>query len=217
MPGYGGGIEQPSGQSILINGGASICYSRSVTLTLFCMGAKEMQIANGDDPTTGDWEDYATSKAWTLEDTVGSQNVSVRYRFDDPLFTDTATATIYYQSGPGANLRERMIEDVSQLFSNTEEFGETITCSGRTFTTLWDAGSVSNDDGGSSGRMTDTAARTFLPAIQVSSPTVGLEVTKDGETWIISGIEQRDHTGAMVSVHRRIPVERSGQGLRRRV
>jgi len=75
--------QVPSGESISINSATAYTNSSSVTLTLGATGASEMCITN----TAGcscanpsDWENYSTSKAWTLGQTNATATVYVKYR-----------------------------------------------------------------------------------------------------------------------------------------
>ena len=65
--------------SILINNGEAYTESNSVTLTLICGDAVQMQIRN----ESGDWaawESYITQKSWILSDGDGAKSVFVRFK-----------------------------------------------------------------------------------------------------------------------------------------
>jgi len=72
----------PTG-SIIVADGATYTTSTSVNLTLsatdITSGAAQMSFSN-DNVTWSDWEAYATSKTWTLENGDGNKTVYVRYK-----------------------------------------------------------------------------------------------------------------------------------------
>src|SRR5215208_5331085 len=76
----------PTG-SVIINDGASRTRSRSVTLTLNATdpspgsGVSQMRISNTESGlSSGTWEAYSTTKAWTLSSGKGTKTVYVQYR-----------------------------------------------------------------------------------------------------------------------------------------
>lgn len=95
----------PTG-TISINSGASYSTSTSVTLNLSCSdagsGCSQMRLSNNG--TTWDaWENYATSKTWTLPATDGVRTVYIQYRdtnsntsqnYTDTITLDTTTPVI---------------------------------------------------------------------------------------------------------------------------
>lgn len=71
----------PSGTSISINSGNSSTNSQSVSLDLAATDASEMYISNTAGCSTGgDWEDFNSSKTWTLGQTNSTATVYVKYR-----------------------------------------------------------------------------------------------------------------------------------------
>ena len=75
----------PSGGTVSINGGATYTSSTSVTLTLSSTEAAEMYVSNTSGcGSGGSWEDYNTSKSWTLGQANATATVYVKFR-------DTAT------------------------------------------------------------------------------------------------------------------------------
>lgn len=89
-PGGGGGggggssVTVPSNTSISISGGTAQTTSRNVTLTLAATNATLMMVsndANFSDVTT--WENYATSKSWTLSEGNGTKTVYAKFRSSD--------------------------------------------------------------------------------------------------------------------------------------
>jgi hypothetical protein len=218
MPGYGGSEQQPNAPLITINGGASICYSRSVTLKLQCEGVTEMQIANGLDPSIGAWEPYVVSKAWTLSDVVGTKTVSVRFRQEEPMYSAAATATISYQSGPGSTFNTWWAQDIANVLLGTDApCTEEITIDGATFSVYWEPQGAQIDDGGGSRMMLETA-RVVIPRIQVDDPTVGTVVSRaiDSQDWVIYQIQARDIAQTTVLAQHRARTEASAQDGRRK-
>ena len=95
----------PTG-TISINSGASYTTSTSVTLTLSCSdsgsGCSQMRLSNNG-TTWNAWENYATSKTWTLASTDGVKTVYVQYRdtagntstsYTDTITLDTTNPTM---------------------------------------------------------------------------------------------------------------------------
>ena len=71
-------LTAPSGP-IVIDAGATYCNSRDVTITLNSSDADYMCFSN-DNTAFSDWEDYASSKSWTLSDGNGTKYVYVKYK-----------------------------------------------------------------------------------------------------------------------------------------
>ncbi|MHB8896660.1 MAG: metallophosphoesterase family protein, partial [Candidatus Geothermincolia bacterium] len=97
----------PTG-SLKINGGASTTTSLNVTLNTQATdtggsGLGEMKISNTQAGLSGaSWEQYQTSRPWTLTAGAGSKTVYVKYR-DRAMpgnESQAYTATISYQQGP---------------------------------------------------------------------------------------------------------------------
>ncbi|CAN2042668.1 exported hypothetical protein [Candidatus Magnetomoraceae bacterium gMMP-15] len=74
--------------------------TRNVILTLFAGGAAQMFISNSNSYTSiadSEWEDYTTSKEWTLTDGQGTKTVYAQFRDSAENITDTpASASIEY-------------------------------------------------------------------------------------------------------------------------
>ncbi|MQY70033.1 MAG: hypothetical protein GH145_04130, partial [Firmicutes bacterium] len=68
----------PSG-FISINNDAAYTNSRTVTLTLSATNATQMQFSN-DASSWSDWEDYSTTKSWTLSSGDGKKKVYVKFK-----------------------------------------------------------------------------------------------------------------------------------------
>ena len=100
----------PSG-SVQINGGAIDTTSTAVTLGLSASGVSQMQFSN-DGTSYGGWEDYATSRSWTLASGDGTKTVYAEFRddagntavFSDTINLDTSLATDYRLSINGGAL-----------------------------------------------------------------------------------------------------------------
>ncbi|TET11109.1 T9SS type A sorting domain-containing protein, partial [Candidatus Aerophobetes bacterium] len=90
----------PSG-SISINNDATYTNSRTVTLTLSATNATQMQFSN-DASSWSDWEDYSTTKSWTLSSGDGTKTVYVKFKdtagniseaFSDDIILDSTPPT----------------------------------------------------------------------------------------------------------------------------
>ncbi len=75
--------EGPTNVSVWINWGAETTVNRTITLSLGADNATEMLISNSIDFVGATWEEYKTSKYWTLEAGNGEKNVYVKYRDED--------------------------------------------------------------------------------------------------------------------------------------
>lgn len=69
----------PSNISVLINGGASTTNSGNVTLTVAATNAISMRFSNNPFFTDANWENYATSKNWTLGSGNGIKTVYAKF------------------------------------------------------------------------------------------------------------------------------------------
>ncbi len=106
----------PTG-SISIGGGATYSTSTAVTLTLSASddvdsaSGIDMFVSNNSDFSTGSYEDYATSKSWTLASTTdGSQTVYVKFRdansnesstYSDSITLDSTAPASFDLESPG--------------------------------------------------------------------------------------------------------------------
>ena len=68
----------PTGNSVAINSGEAYTNTSSVTLTLGSSGASEMCVSNTN--SCSNWENYTTSKNWSLGTSDGEKTVYVWYR-----------------------------------------------------------------------------------------------------------------------------------------
>ncbi|MFA6273669.1 MAG: peptidoglycan-binding protein [Candidatus Paceibacterota bacterium] len=80
--------------SISIDAGAVATNTTAVTLTLSSTGATKMMISNDSAFTGGTWEDYATSKTWTLTSGDGVKTVYAKFRDAAMNVSTTASDTI---------------------------------------------------------------------------------------------------------------------------
>jgi hypothetical protein len=85
--------------SILVNDGASITNSRSVTLTLYAFAASQCRYSN-DGSTWSAWEAYTPSRAWTLTDGNGQKTVYYTCNKRNGVSAGNAQATIQYTYAP---------------------------------------------------------------------------------------------------------------------
>ena len=67
---------------LVINGGAEYTANREVTLTILAATAKQMMLANDADFSGAAWENYATSKTWTLLTGEGQKTVYMKVKYD---------------------------------------------------------------------------------------------------------------------------------------
>jgi len=93
---------QVTSQSIIINNGDAQTNSRQVTLTLLAENAVQMAISNSADFTGIGWEDYATSKIWTLTEGDGEKTVYVKFRSADGNVSEVVSDTITLVTGEEA-------------------------------------------------------------------------------------------------------------------
>lgn len=92
----------PSNVSVVINSGASVTNTGSVTLALSAtdsVGVTQMQISNDSVFTGATWEAYATSKSWTLTSGNGAKTVYARFRDAAANTSVTASDMITLDSG----------------------------------------------------------------------------------------------------------------------
>jgi len=113
--------------SVVINGGAATTDSVLVTLTLYAedaeSGVAEMRFSN-DGSSWSNWEEYATSKAWTLTAGDGTKKVHVRFKNNAELVSDTYSDTIVLSIG-------KEISSISiSMSATTFTVGESTTVSG---------------------------------------------------------------------------------------
>ena len=80
--GGGGSVSAtlPVDTSIIINNEESDTMSKDVVLTLSASGAMQMAISNSSDFAGVSWEDYETSKEWTLTSDAGEKTVYAKFR-----------------------------------------------------------------------------------------------------------------------------------------
>jgi hypothetical protein len=74
-------LTAPSSPSLSIAGGATYTTARSVTLTIGATGASKMQVSNYNNQFSNvSWENYASSKSWTLSASDGTKTVYINFR-----------------------------------------------------------------------------------------------------------------------------------------
>ena len=114
----------PAG-SISINEGATYATSRSVNLTLSASdetsGVSQMRFSN-DGSNWNDWEDYNTSKAWTLSTGDGTKTVYVHYK-DNAGNVGTYTDTIILDTAPPSSSVADLPTYHTTLFSSVSWSG----------------------------------------------------------------------------------------------
>jgi hypothetical protein len=107
-----------SSQSYVTNGDVSIDTNVScsadlaVTLTLTATHAEDMLISNESDFSGAAWEDFATSKSWTLSAGDGVKTVYAKYRsstnnlsssYSDTIILDTTTSCLFTTDEPDSD------------------------------------------------------------------------------------------------------------------
>lgn len=94
-------------KAILINNNAAKTNSPVVDLTLSAQDVTEMQISNESDFAGASWEEFVTSKEWSLKDEVvgpafgdGEKTVYVKFRDASLTESDVYSATIFLDTQP---------------------------------------------------------------------------------------------------------------------
>jgi hypothetical protein len=127
----------PTGTSVSISAGATSTTSTTVNLTLAATGASHMMIANDSAFTSGVWETYATTKAWTLSSGDGTKTVYVKFK-DTAGNISTAVSDTITLSGTGSVAPVVTVEGclAGYLFSSTTgaSCGTTVTTTSTTTT-----------------------------------------------------------------------------------
>ncbi len=68
---------------IVINGGDEYTPTKEVSLTILANTATQMIISNNEDLNNANWEDYSTSKAWSLLPGAGVKTVYMKVKYDN--------------------------------------------------------------------------------------------------------------------------------------
>ena len=76
----GGDSTPPTNTSIIINNDEETTVLADVILTLSAGGAKQMMIANDSNFKNANWENYTTTKKWTLTKGNGEKTVYVKFK-----------------------------------------------------------------------------------------------------------------------------------------
>ena len=84
----------PRDISFSINAGAEKTTTRNVTLNIEATNAQWMMIANEPEFLGRDWEDYATSKDWTLTAGNGTKTVYIKFMSSDYTLSDVVSDSI---------------------------------------------------------------------------------------------------------------------------
>lgn len=117
--------KSPVSPSISIDSGDTYATSTTVTLTISAsddtMTGLQMMISNDDSNfASSSWEDYLTSKSWTLTDTDGTRTVYIKFK--DAYGNESASAndTIILDTTPPAVPVNMNVMDISNYV--TEEY-----------------------------------------------------------------------------------------------
>jgi len=100
--GGGGGttVVKPSNTSVKINDDADKTSSLDVTLTLAATNATLFMVSNNADFTdVSVWENYTTSRNWTLSGTSGSKTVYAKFRSSSGGESSVVSDSIIYEPG----------------------------------------------------------------------------------------------------------------------
>jgi len=85
----------PSIYSLLIDGGAQVTGSRSVTLSLNAPATTAlMRIGNSPDLSGSVWENFSTARQWLLETGDGQKTVYVQFQDESGAMSPTASGTV---------------------------------------------------------------------------------------------------------------------------
>ncbi len=79
---------------LVINGGAQYTTTRQVNLTILANTATQMILSNNADFSGAQWENYATSKTWSLESGDGEKTVYMKVKYDNGKESNVVTAKI---------------------------------------------------------------------------------------------------------------------------
>ena len=92
-------INIKSDPVFIINGGEGYTNSNTVNLTILAHTAKEMIISNNSKFDGNEWEDYSTSKEWTLTPGDGRKTVYLKVKYESSE-SDTICSEIVFDSVP---------------------------------------------------------------------------------------------------------------------
>jgi hypothetical protein len=101
--GGGGGSAPPASiiiGSLKINNGALETLSSNVTLTLNAANATLMAVSNDPNFTGGSWENYTTTKSWSLIPGLGSRIVYVKFKNNASLESIASAAIVVKEFVP---------------------------------------------------------------------------------------------------------------------
>jgi len=148
-------VSAPTG-SISINNDDTYALSTTVTLDLSATddysGVDEMMVGNNSEFTDCVWEEYSTSKEWTLDSQQGEHTVYVKYKdgsgkisdvYNDRIILDTVlpAGTVSINSGDSFTLNT----DVSLTLDSTDA-NQMIICNNSEFTDcIWEEYSTSKE------------------------------------------------------------------------
>ena len=90
----------PPTPSVSINSDAQYTTSTSVTLSISSSGASKMKVSNNSSFTGACWENYSTSKSWTLTSGDGTKTVYVKTRDAAGNESGTGSDTIILDATP---------------------------------------------------------------------------------------------------------------------
>ncbi|MCK5085000.1 MAG: hypothetical protein KAQ64_05095 [Candidatus Pacebacteria bacterium] len=134
----GGGIPSdttpPTNISISILDGAETATSASVTITLLATGASTMAISEDADFTGASWENYATSKEFTLSGGDGEKTVYVKFKDSSGniavVISDTITLSVSSETAAEETTDETTIsEETTQITPYSQVMdGDIIQC-----------------------------------------------------------------------------------------
>jgi hypothetical protein len=115
-PAEGGGIFIPPfvpkifDDSLIINNGDEYTNNKKVTLNLRAEKAVQLAISNDSDFKNGVWEEYKTTKQWTLTNGNGEKIVYAKFRSNEGGETKVVVDKIILDTTPPANISDFLAE-----------------------------------------------------------------------------------------------------------
>lgn len=122
----------PSNTSIVIAAGAEKASSVNVTLTLSAWDVSQMMMSNNADFSGANWEDYATSKSWTLSSGSGVKTVYAKFKDSVGNVSTAVSDTIALEGSGLTTSQEASITETLQATTSEFKDGDLIRAEGDT-------------------------------------------------------------------------------------
>ncbi len=98
-------IDHSTSQSVSISSGASATTARAINLSISATEASQMKLSNTTDCSSGDWEDYSSTKSWSLSEQNGTKTVSAVFKGPNGNESDCKSDTILFDDeGPTGSI-----------------------------------------------------------------------------------------------------------------